>query len=303
MGFWGLQFLHPFDFRRPRRAFELLRERLGADFDGLVCQPDEPLSDAELELVHQPDYLASLRRSLDVARVLEIPLLALLPRFILNRIVLGPMRIACAGTLLAGREALAHGLAFNLSGGYHHAKPAQGEGFCIFNDIGYCVLKLRAEGLLTGPVLYIDLDAHQGNGVCYVFRDDPEVHIFDVYNGKTYPVGDEQASQRIDADFPLAPGSQDELYLETLKEQLGPFLDRVPQAGLVIYNAGTDIYEHDMLGGLGVSRAGVLERDLFVVRSVRERGWPLLVLPSGGYSQVSYQMIVDCICHSRTGTT
>ena len=303
MGFWGLQFLHPFDFRRPRRAFELLQQRFGADFDALVCQPQEPLGDDELELVHQPAYLASLRRSLDIARVLEIPLFALLPRFIIDRIVVGPMRIACAGTLLAGREALAHGLAFNLSGGYHHAKPAQGEGFCIYNDIGYCVRKLRAEGELSGPVLYIDLDAHQGNGVCYVFRDDPEVHIFDVYNGQTYPQGDEQAIERIDADFPLEPGTGDQIYLDTLKEHLGPFLDRVPQAGLVIYNAGTDIYEHDMLGGLEVTRAAVLERDLFVIGSVRERDWPLLVLPSGGYSQVSYEMIADAIYHSRTGTT
>ena len=53
------------------------------------------------------------------------------------------MRWACAGTILAGELALEHGLAVNMSGGYHHAKPDAGEGFCIYSDIGLLVDRLR----------------------------------------------------------------------------------------------------------------------------------------------------------------
>jgi histone deacetylase 11 len=73
------------------------------------------------------------------------------------------------GTILAARESLRHGLAINLGGGFHHAKPAGGEGFCIYSDIGIAVASLRADGLLdvSSRVAYIDTDAHQGNGVCH----------------------------------------------------------------------------------------------------------------------------------------
>ena len=94
------------------------------------------------------------------------------------------MRWAVAGSLIAAREALSTGIAVNLSGGYHHAKPDRGEGFCVFNDVAYLVHALRNEGQLTAEkrVAYIDLDAHQGNGVCHHFRADRQIFIYDAFN-------------------------------------------------------------------------------------------------------------------------
>src|SRR5262245_47043133 len=121
---FGLQRLHPFDGDKYRRISEwLVRQglRKAADFVG-----PSPATPADLLLVHSPDYLRSLRRRLTLARILEVPLLALLPVCFTDWRVLRPMRWATGGTILACRLALEKGLAINLGGGYHHAGPARG---------------------------------------------------------------------------------------------------------------------------------------------------------------------------------
>ena len=67
------------------------------------------------------------------------------------------------------------------------------------------------------------------------------------------------------------------------------------KVGLVIYNAGTDIFEEDQLGGFAVTRQGVLSRDHFVIRQCRERELPVLMLLSGGYSPKSYELVADSL--------
>src|SRR5262249_50238417 len=97
-----------------------------------------------------------------------------LPAWMLAWRVLRPRRWAARGSVLAAKAALADGAAVNLSGGYHHAKPSRGEGFCVFSDIGLIVQLLRREKLLqdSDTIIYVDLDAHQGNGVCHQFLTD-----------------------------------------------------------------------------------------------------------------------------------
>src|SRR5205823_13305249 len=123
-----------------------------------------PVSDEQLALVHTQDYLHSLHQSGVVAQAIEVPSLRRAPWWLLDRFVLQPMRWATAGSIAAGRAALENGLAINLGGGFHHAKPAAGEGFSIYNDIAVMVRVLRREGRLAEGhrVAYIDLDAHLG---------------------------------------------------------------------------------------------------------------------------------------------
>jgi histone deacetylase 11 len=83
--------------------------------------------------------------------------------------VLAPMRYATGGTILACRLALEHGIAINLSGGYHHASGQCGGGFCVYADVPLAAKILHDEGLV-GKVLVVDLDAHQGNGTASAFR-------------------------------------------------------------------------------------------------------------------------------------
>jgi len=190
------------------------------------------------------------------------------------------------------------GQAVNLSGGYHHAKPNQGEGFCLFSDVAMIVHRLRAEQRLlpTDPVAYIDLDAHQGNGVCHQFRDDPLVRIFDMYNRDIYPRNDFEARKRIDCNIPLGFNCTGAEYLRLLRGRLPQFLDGWSERPrLCIYNAGTDPYVHDQLGGLCLSGDDILERDLFVFEEVAARKIPVVMLLSGGYSRESFRLVAATI--------
>ncbi len=124
------------------------------------------------------------------------------------------MRWATQGSILATKAAFSSGLAVNLAGGYHHAKPNAGEGFCAYSDIALAVMAVRNDDLLgeTETAVYIDLDAHQGNGVCHCFLHDTQLKIFDMYNQDIYPDGDEIARERIDWNVPVSSHCSNQAY-------------------------------------------------------------------------------------------
>lgn len=296
MGFPLLSRLHPFDASRAVNAYKELERTLGSGLAGRVVAPTQPISEQDLLLVHTEEYLEKLRSSAYVGRAIEIGLIRYLPRFLVDWILLKPMRYATQGTILAAREALKCGLTFNLGGGFHHAKPTRGEGFCVYADAGIAVAALRRDGLL-GPddgVVYVDLDAHLGNGVAHVFMNDPRVSLFDMFNSWIYPDTDVQARERVDCAIPLRPSTDGDRYLSLLKGALPKFLDDAAatrKISLAIYNAGTDIFEKDGLGQLSVSADAILERDLYTVGELRKRGIPTVMLPSGGYTRESASLI------------
>lgn len=76
--------------------------------------------------------------------------------------MLKPFCIASGGTLLAARQSLKTGIGVNIGGGYHHAKPDIGEGFCAYADVPIAIRKLQQEGLIK-KALVIDVDVHQGS--------------------------------------------------------------------------------------------------------------------------------------------
>jgi histone deacetylase 11 len=300
LGFPGAQRLHPFDLRKYARAWQVLRKSLGDRLKQLHVKVDAPVTDAELALVHASDYLRSLRQSGVVAQAIEVPAMRRAPWWLLDRFVLQPMRWATAGTIAAGRAALECGLAFNLGGGFHHAKPDTGEGFSIYNDIAVMIRVLQRDGLLAANsrIAYIDLDAHLGNGVAWCFLDDTRLFHFDMHNGQIYPSYDSIAKQRIDCLIPVSPIWSGHEYLDTLRGRLPPFLDSVSRSasvGLAIYNAGTDVLDNDPLGGLNLSLDDVLTRDLFVIETLRERNLPTVILTSGGYTSFSYEAIARSV--------
>lgn len=297
---FGIERLHPFDSRKYSRAWALLKQEFGPALSKFHVRVDRPVRDEELLLVHSPEYLRTLRISAHLAAALEIPLLKYLPAWLLRWRVLRPMRWAVRGSVLAARAALETGVAVNLSGGYHHAKPSQGEGFCVFSDIALIVRQLRAEHLLaaTDAILYLDLDAHQGNGVCHQFQTDHQVHIFDMYNEDIYPRSDQQARDRIDCAVPLPFNTSGADYLRALQQWLPACLDsqcRSEKVKLAIYNAGTDVFVRDKLGGLALSEQDVLQRDLFVFAELRRRQIPTVMLLSGGYSPESHRLVAATV--------
>lgn len=299
IGVLGFERLHPFDSRKYGRAWRQLRRWFGGDLRRFAVRPPRPIRKAELLTVHSAAYVAQLRDRKFVARVVEIPQLRNLPGWLIDWCVLRPMRWATMGSVQAAREAMDHGLALNLSGGYHHASPEYGHGFSAYADVGLAIAALRKSGRLgeKDKVIYVDLDAHQGNGVCRSFVKDARVFIYDQYNRDIFP-SDVLAQRRIDCDVPLHRGCHEADYLAALKKRLPVFLDSVNRSGdvkLAIYNAGTDIHVADQLGGLNVSSAGVLERDRFVLNELTGRKIPTAVVLSGGYSRESYMLVAEMV--------
>lgn len=299
IGFYGLERLHPFDSRKYGRAWKLLRQHFGSSLSQLHVHPNRAASRDELTLVHSPEYLTRLSDPKYVAGALEIPLIRRLPSWVVDRHILRPMRWATRGTIVAANEALIHGFSVNLSGGYHHAKPDQGEGFSIYSDIGIAVASLRAEQHIAedARIAYIDTDAHQGNGVCHTFMNDNRVFIFDIFNARIYPIFDVDARKRIDCDVGITNTISEAEYLGELRDRLPGFLDSVGRSpiGLAIYNAGTDVVAGDPLGKLNISAAAIRERDLFVVGELRRRDIPTVMVLSGGYTKQSFKLVADSV--------
>ena len=141
-------------------------------------------------------------------------------------------RLMAGGTIQAVRLAMrTGGIAVHLGGGFHHALPDAGAGFCVFNDVAIAIRRLRARGFLA-PILVVDLDLHDGNGTRRIFAEDPSVHTFSIHNdhwGET----DALASTAI----ALGGGVEDATYLAALRDALPPVVESL-RPGLVIYVAG-----------------------------------------------------------------
>jgi histone deacetylase 11 len=284
---FGLERIHPFDGRKYRRIHDTLIAR------GLRRRKDfvrpSPISQRDLLNVHSPEYLRSLRSPMTLARILEVPLVAVLPGWLTNWRILRPMRFATSGTIEACRLALDHGIAINLGGGYHHAADGWGSGFCVYADVPLAAMILHQEGKIE-RLLVVDLDAHQGNGTAAIFHGWDWAFIFDLYERDIFPARKEPE----DYPLPVGSGLTGSEYLGIVSDTLPKALDAV-RPDLVIYNAGSDPFVGDALAGFRLSRSDLAERDLMVVSSVRERDIPVAMVLSGGYSAESWAIHADAI--------
>ena len=188
-------------------------------------------------------------------------------------------QLASAGTVLAGRLALAHGMACNTAGGSHHARRAHGAGFCTLNDVAIASLVLLDEGLVD-DVLVVDLDVHQGDGTAEILADQPDVFTFSMHGEKNYPV----RKVASDLDIALPDGTGDDAYLQRLRDVL-PRLAGLRPWDLVFYNAGVDPHRDDRLGRLSLSDDGLRERERTGIAHFRGLGIPVCGVLGGGYSQ------------------
>ena len=187
-------------------------------------------------------------------------------------------RCATGGTVLTGYLALEHGIACNTAGGSHHARRAQGAGFCVFNDVAVAIRVLQADGAIR-RALVIDLDVHQGDGTADIFQGDPDIFTFSMHSEKNYPLRKVPSH----LDIGLADGTGDEAYLAALGETL-PGLLESDGWDIVFFNAGVDPCLGDRLGRLALTREGLRRRDLYVIETVRAAGIPLAGVLGGGYS-------------------
>jgi histone deacetylase 11 len=293
----GLDWLHPFDGRKFSRAWTLLGKLSHGACEQVLLRPHAPIATEDLLRVHSQEYLDSLSSSSVVAKALEVGALAWLPSSVVQRRILHPMRMACAGTVLAMRHALQQqAVVMNLGGGFHHAFRDHGEGFCIYADVAAALATVRAQGLLAhdDPVAIVDLDAHRGNGVWDLCGSDPSVQVLDLYNAQVYPGLFPGSIEEFPFQIPFKARTTDDAYLATLREELPAFLASIPRKpALAIYNAGTDVLAGDPVGRLAVSPEGVVTRDAMVVDTLSGQGIPVVIVTSGGYSSKSHELIAQ----------
>ncbi|MEN9865675.1 MAG: Acetoin utilization protein AcuC [Pseudomonadota bacterium] len=276
--------IHPFDGTKYAKVYAAIK-----DFPGIDMQ-DVP---APITLDEAKEFANDLLKLFYVNKryilnALALPYIPLLPFSFIDRKILLPMRWAVAGTIAAAKYALQGNYAWNLGGGYHHATRAACEGFCIYNDIGIAVRQLRQQGLLAADakILIIDVDAHHGNGNAYVFMDDANATLLDIYNKDIYPQGIEAdfTKRRVNIALPIPTGTSDPHYLQRLAQGLALLQ---PGFALAFVVAGTDVLQGDPLGGLCVSVEGCVQRDSMILARLRELGVPAVFLGGGGYSPKS----------------
>lgn len=265
----------PEGHRFPIAKYARLREQVlinGIVAADAVEEPARATRD-ELLLVHTADYVD---RFID-GRLSEAELRRL--GFPWSPALVERSLRAVGGTCEASVAALDDGIAMNLAGGTHHAFPDHGEGFCVFNDVAIAVRLLQRAGRVHN-VAIVDLDVHQGNGTNAIFAEDDSVFTFSMHGGRNYPFRKVPGS----LDIELPDGTQDDEYLALLAAHLPRVLERA-RADLVIYLAGADPHEGDLLGRLRLSFDGLARRDAFVIDLCREVGLPIAITIAGGYGR------------------
>jgi histone deacetylase 11 len=296
--------LHKFDSAKYRRAFELFNKmwemdhwgRTGNLLEKHVFSPEHEITQEDIAAVHTESYLESLTNPQIIARIIESWPLSFLSAKTLDERLLSPMRWAVSGTSLAMEKVLQDGysIAFNLGGGYHHAFPDHGEGFCVYNDLAIGLNLMKRKALLKEEdvVAVVDMDAHFGNGNAAFFGKSKNVKFFDIHNVRAYAAADGDEYEDNRWLLPIWQYASGVAYALRFSEKLPNFLDTV-NPKILFYLAGTDVIKGDSIGRLALSPRDVYERDRYVLRQAKERSIPVVVVTAGGYTSQSYKMVAE----------
>ncbi len=276
---------HPLAIPRVSLAFEVIEA-----YEALA--PSEfvrsrPASVAELTRFHTRDYVNALKRSEAFGRVRAADRARHDLGTIENPYFPGMFytpALATGGSLQGAEAVLAGYHAFSPAGGMHHATPDAARGFCYFNDVVLAILRLRAEGL---RVLYLDIDAHHGDGVEQAFWDDPSVMTVSLHMDTAYAypfkggrLQDQGGAGAMGSavNVPLPRETHDREYREVFDALWPPILECFRPDAIVL-QTGTDALFGDPLGRFRLSTAGFLD----IVGQVVAAGVPVLATGGGGY--------------------
>jgi acetoin utilization deacetylase AcuC-like enzyme len=260
---------HVFPIKKYRLVYEELLA-LGAKKENFLAP--ELATDEDVLRVHSQKYLKKLKAgTLSPAEVsvLELPYTPELPRFAL---------FSVGGTILTAQKALEEGLAVHIGGGFHHAYPDHGEGFCPLNDVAVALEKMREEGRIQRAMV-VDCDVHQGNGTAFILQGKDYAFTFSIHQMDIYPAIKPSST----LDVGLWSGDGDAEYLSLIRAHF-PKLYQEYRPDVVFYLAGADPYEKDQLGSLKLSINGLKERDRIVLEEAGKLRIPVAVLLAGGYA-------------------
>jgi acetoin utilization deacetylase AcuC-like enzyme len=294
---------HVFPAEKYRRVHNQLIATQVAEPSDFVSP--QPASDQDILLVHTPLYVQKLKTgtlSPTEEMQMEVPYSPELVR---------AFWLAAGGSILAAEHALRDGVAVNIGGGFHHAFPDHGEGFCMINDVAVAIRRMQRDDKIR-TAMTVDCDVHHGNGTAAIFAGtrtpsqplpstsastvglpagpEPagkmrhahagEVFTISLHQHNNYPAWKPHSS--IDVDLPDGIGDDD--YLAWLDNAISSGL-RQFEPDLICYIAGADPYCEDQLGGLALSLEGLKRRDELMFRVARARNIPVMVTYAGGYAR------------------
>lgn len=277
---------HPLKTFRLKLTYELI------EACGLFSLPDvilrEPgkASDEDLFLFHKPEYIEMLKSVNNGAPAPGMEVFGLGPGdnplfeglFDWSRTVAGAS-LKAADLVESGEAAIA----FNISGGLHHAMPASASGFCYINDPVLAIMSLLKK---DRKVAYIDIDAHHGDGVQEAFIESDRVLTISIHEtGKMlFPGTGFETELGINkgkgyaVNIPMPPYSDDELFVHAFRETVPAFLEKF-RPDIVVTQLGVDSFAGDPLAHLSYTTNGFCE----VVKIIREVSSKWVALGGGGY--------------------
>jgi acetoin utilization deacetylase AcuC-like enzyme len=300
---------HVFPAEKYRRVHDRLLET-GVAQTGDFLEP-QPATDQDILLVHTPEYVSKLRTGTLSPReemALEVPFSAELVE---------AFWLSAGGSILAAQHSLIDRVAINVGGGFHHAFPDHGEGFCMIHDVAVAIRRLQRDHKIR-TAMTVDCDVHQGNGTAAIFgstrtaseplpsagpttrsssaqnssaqNSSPPSKTRDAFAGDVFTISLHQHNNyppykppsSIDVDLPDGTGDDD--YLAWLDNALSSGL-RQFEPDLLCYIAGADPFREDQLGGLSLTIEGLKKRDELVFRVALARDIPVMVTYAGGYAR------------------
>jgi len=260
----------------PTAKYKLIKVKLAKDaniVNKITFVEPEKASFDDICLVHTREYVDKLRLgtlSLEEELTLELPY---------SQKLTEASVLSCGGTIKALFIALEDGLGIHLGGGFHHAFPDHGEGFCVFNDIAVAIKKAKEKRLIK-RALIIDCDLHQGNGTAHIFQNDKNVFTFSIHQENNYPF----YKLKSDLDIGLPDRTKDKEYLAHLEKNVPKIISDF-KPNLIMYVAGADPYEDDQIGNLALSQEGLRKRDLYIYEQAKNYQVPITVVLAGGYAK------------------
>jgi acetoin utilization protein AcuC len=294
---------HPLAPIRVKLTMELARAFGVLTRDGVTVASAPAASDAELELVHDPAYIAAVKDAgavaaggssgrPDAATLLghglgtaDDPVFAGMHQA--SALVVGAT-LGAARALWAGSSAHA----VNIAGGLHHAMRGNASGFCIYNDPAIAIAWLLEQG--AERIAYVDIDVHHGDGVQAAFWNDPRVLTISVHEhpatlfpgtGRPTETGGPDAEDSA-VNVALPAGTGDPGWLRALDAVVPPLLRQFrPQ--ILVSQHGCDTHWRDPLADLRVSIDGQRAAHALVHRLAHETADGNWLLTGGG----GYQLV------------
>ena len=280
---------HPLNATRLRSTYELLEAYGAFSSEGSSLVSPRPATDVEILTVHAADYVEAVKSFSAGGRVKDAA------RFNFaaggdNPTYPGMYEAAAlsTGASLVAAHLVAEGqadVAFNISGGLHHAAACHASGFCVFNDPAVVIQYLLARGM---RVVYVDIDAHHGDGVQNLFYDSDQVLTISIHESGRFlfpgtghveetGVGD---ALGYSVNVPLYPYTGDETYLWAFRQVVPPLVEAF-RPDVLVGQLGIDSYQTDPLTHLMLTSRGYVE----AVTELANLGLPWVALGGGGYDR------------------